>query len=423
MLFFELAIDQIMMWSELYRPMKVQQMVGNEGARLAAVKWLSGWVDGSRPLLLIGPPGIGKTTLVHTLSLQFNYDLIELNASDNRNKIGIETRILPMFRNEGLFGRKLLLFLDEVDGLSGREDTGGIDSLINIMKEPTIPVIMAANTKNTKIKDLAKICKVIELNSIPPRLLMIFLDNVLKEENKQLSLDDKVSVVNNSKGDIRSMLNNAQSKCAGYNSTRSDTFEIDIAEAINGYFSMSEFEEAENFLSQADAAYLDPRFGMSAEERRKDMINALFSSIVSSPIDLEGLAEALNVLSKIDVIVGRMAQNRYWRLMKYLDVMIAYGLFSNTRQKGIKYNQYGVIWPLMNHIFVRGQSMKNLLLSLSKQTHVTKSIFGSIYFPYLLQLLIDKKIDPREFSNISNLDEKSGEALTKEMDLIMGKKK
>jgi replication factor C large subunit len=186
---------------------------------------------------------------------------------------------------------------------------------------------------------------------------------------------------------------------------------------------MSEFEEAENFLSQADAAYLDPRFGMSAEERRKDMINALFSSIVSSPIDLEGLAEALNVLSKIDVIVGRMAQNRYWRLMKYLDVMIAYGLFSNTRQKGIKYNQYGVIWPLMNHIFVRGQSMKNLLSSLSKQTHVTKSIFGSIYFPYLLQLLIDKKIDPREFSNISNLDEKSGEALTKEMDLIMGKKK
>lgn len=412
-----------MMWSELYRPMKVQQMVGNEGARLAAVKWLSGWVDGSRPLLLIGPPGIGKTTLVHTLSQQFNYDLIELNASDNRNKIGIETRILPMFRNAGLFGRKLLLFLDEVDGVSGREDTGGIDSLITIMKEPTIPVIMAANTKNTKIKDLAKICKVIELNSIPPRLLMIFLDNVLKEENKQLSLDDKVSVVNNSKGDIRSMLNNAQSKCAGYNSTRSDTFEIDIAEAINGYFSMSEFEKAKNFLSQADAAYLDPRFGMSAEERRKDMINALFSSIVSSPIDLEGLAEALDVLSKIDVIVGRIAQNRYWRLMKYLDVMIAYGLFISTRQKGIKYNQYGVIWPLMKHIFVRGQSMKNLLLSLSKQTHVTKSIFGSIYFPYLLQLLIDKKIDPREFSNISNLDEKSGDALTKEMDFITGKKK
>jgi replication factor C large subunit len=397
-------------------------MIGNEGARLAVVKWLSGWVDGSRPLLLIGPPGIGKTTLVHTLSQQFNYDLIELNASDNRNKIGLQNRIIPIFHNAGLFGRKMMLFLDEVDGISGREDTGGIDSLITIMKEPTIPVIMAANTKNTKIKDLAKICKVIELNSIPPRLLMIFLDHILKEENKKLSPDEKVSVVNNSKGDVRSMLNNAQSKCAGYTSTHSETFEIDIAEAINGYFSMSEVEEAKNFLSQADAAYLDPRFGMSAEERRKDMINALFSSIVSSPIDLNGLADALDVLSKIDVIVGRIGQNRYWRLMKYLDVMIAYGLFSSTRQKGIKYNQYSVIWPLMNPISVRAQYMKNLLSALSKQTHVTKSIFGSIYFPYLLQLLVDKKIDLREFSNISNLDEKSGEALTKEMDLIMGKR-
>jgi replication factor C large subunit len=412
-----------MMWSEVYRPMKVQQMVGNEDARLAAVKWLSGWVNGSRPLLLIGPPGTGKTTLVHALSRQFNYDLIELNASDNRNKIGLETKITPMFYNTSIFGRKMLLFLDEVDGISGREDTGGIDSLIAIMKEPTIPVIMAANARNAKIKDLSKICKVIELNSIPARLLMIFLDHILKEENKQLSLDEKVSVVNNSKGDIRSMLNNTQSRYAGYNSTRSDTFEMDIATAINGYFSMTEFEEAKKFLSNADAAYVDPRFGMSAEERRKDMVNALFTSILSSPIDVESLADTLDVLSKVDVIVGRIGENRYWRLMKYLDVIIAYSLFKNTRHKGIKYNQYGLIWPLMRSIFARGHSVKSLLLNLSKQTHVTKSVFGSIYFPYLVQLLVDKKIDLKEFSSIPNLDDKSSEVLLKEMDLIKGKKK
>jgi replication factor C large subunit len=403
--------------------MKVQQMVGNEDARLAAVKWLSGWVNGSRPLLLIGPPGTGKTTLVHVLSQQFNYDMIELNASDNRNKIGLENQITPMFYNNSILGRKMLLFLDEVDGISSREDTGGIDALITIMKEPTIPVIMAANVRNIKIKDLSKICKVIELNSIPASTSMILLDHILKKENKQLSSDDKVSVVNNSKGDIRSMLNNAQSKCAGYSSTRSDMFEIEIAAAINGYFSVTELEKAEIFLSNADAAYPDPRFGMSAEERRKDMINALFTSVVSSPIDLESLAGALEVLSKIDIIVGRIGENRYWRLMKYLEVMIAYGIFRNTRNKGIKYNQYGVFWPLMRPIFARGNSMKNLLSSLSKQTHVTKSVFGSIYFPYLLQLLVDKKIDLKEFSNIPNLDEKYSEALVKEMDLIKGKKK
>lgn len=411
------------MWSEIYRPMKIQQMVGNEDARLAAVKWLSGWVNGSRPLLLIGPPGTGKTTLVHTLSQQFNYDMIELNASDNRNKIGLETQIMPMFYNDSILGRKMLLFLDEVDGISSREDTGGIDALISIMKEPTIPVIMSANARNPRVKDLSKICKVIELNSIPASTSMILLDHILKKENKQLSSDDKVSVVNNSKGDIRSMLNNAQSKCAGYSSTRSETFEIEIAAAINGYFSVNELEKAEIFLSNADAAYYDPRFGMSAEDRRKDMINALFTSIVSSPADLESLAGALEVLSKVDIIIGRIGENRYWRLMKYLEVMIAYGIFRNTRNKGIKYNQYGVFWPLMRPIFARGKSIKNLLSNLSKQTHVTKSVFGSIYFPYLLRLLYDKKIDLKELSNILNLDEKYSEALVKEMDLINRNKK
>ena len=406
------------MWSEIYRPVKVEQMVGNEEVRVAAVKWLYGWVNGSRPLLLIGSPGTGKTTLVHALARQFDYDLIELNASDNRNKIGLETQIKPMFLNADVLGKKMLLFLDEVDGISGREDTGGVDSLIRILKEPTIPVLLAANTKNTKIKDLAKICKVVEFDPIPPRLLMIFLDYVLKGESEKLNLSDKVSIVNNSKGDIRSMLNNAQSKCAGYNSTRSDTLEIDIAAAINGYFSMIDFEEAKKFLSQADATYLDPRFGSSSEERRKDMLNALFSSIVSSPLDLESLADVLDVLSKMDVIVGRIGKNRYWRIMKYLEVMIASGLFRNTRQKGIKYNQYGMMWHLMKPILIRANLLKDILSTLSKQMHVTKSVFGAFYFPYLLQLLIDKKIDIREFSNISDLDEKSSEALIKEMELI-----
>ncbi len=86
------------------------------------------------------------------------------------------------------------------------------------------------------------------------------------------------------------MLNGAQSKFAGYKTTREDTFEIDIADAINGYFSSGDQEEAKAFLLQADASYRDPRFGMSTEERRKDMINALFSSIVSSKIDLDSLA-------------------------------------------------------------------------------------------------------------------------------------
>ena len=168
-----------MMWSEIYRPQSVEQMIGNEDARLAVVKWLSRWINGSRPLLLVGPSGVGKTTLVNVLARKFNYDLIEMNASDTRNREDLESVIIPMFNNTSISGRTMLLFLDEIDGISGREDAGGIESLVKMMKEPTIPVIMATNTQdNMKIKQLAKVCKIIKFNPIPPRESAMFLEHV-----------------------------------------------------------------------------------------------------------------------------------------------------------------------------------------------------------------------------------------------------
>ncbi len=413
-----------MMWSEIYRPQKVEQMIGNEDARLVVLKWLSRWIDGSRPLLLVGPSGVGKTTLVNVLAHKFDYDLIEMNASDTRNREDLETLIMPMFNNTSVSGRTMLLFLDEVDGISGREDSGGIESIVKMMKEPTIPVIMAANTQdNTKIKQLAKVCKVVKFNPVPPRELAMFLDYVLKNQDKKLDTEEKNLIVNRSRGDIRSLLNSAQGKVAGYNVMREDIFELDIASAINGYFSANSVQEAKAFLSHADASYRDPHFGMSPDERRKDKINALFSSIVSSRISYESMAPLLDVLSKVDLIVGRIGQNRQWSLLKYLDNIIVYGLFENSRNKGIKYNQYSMIWPVMAPIFARGQSMKNLLLALAEKAHTSKSIFGSVYLPYLVQILIDNKVDPDEFARILNLDDKAGEALAKEMERTGRKKR
>ena len=403
-----------MMWSEIYRPSRIQEMVGNEDARLSSVKWLLEWIVGSKPLLLIGPPGVGKTSLVHILARQFNYDLIELNASDNRNREDLESRIVPILNNASLLGRPILLFLDEVDGISGRQDAGGLEFLIALSKDPTIPIIMAANSRDVRMKELARVCKVIEFNYIPSGLLMILLQHILNKEQKKLRLDEKVSLINNSQGDIRSLLNNAQSKSAGYDAVKMTNFEIDISNALNGYFSTSDIEDAKAFLLRADAVYIDPRFGLSPEERRKDMINAIFSSVVSSRISLDSVISILDTLSKVDLIVGRIGKARNWRLMKYINDILAYSLFKYTSNRGIKYSQYSLTWPIMGPIFARSQSVKRLISKLSQEVHTSQSTFGSMYLPYVIKALIDNKQDPKEFARIMNLDEKSGETLTKE---------
>jgi replication factor C large subunit len=407
-----------MMWVESSRPRTVEELIGNEEARLAIIKWLAEWVIGSKPLLLLGPPGVGKTTVVQALSFQFDYDLIEMNASDTRNREILLNRIIPAFKNTSLLEKKMLLFLDEVDGISGRQDIGGIEYLVSVLKAPTIPVIMAANSRDTKIRDLAKISKVIEFEPIHPRLLLLYINHILKKHNVTLSPEDKFSIVRSSNGDVRALLNNAQSISAGYDAYKEDSFDVDIKSAVNLFFSCLSAEEAKKILSRTDAVYIDPRFGISSDERRRDIVNALFSSILSSRIDISILAIMLDILSKIDVLVGRMGTNRQWSLLKYFDTLIAYGLFYISRNKAIKYSQYNMAWPLMGPILARGQSLKKLAGDLAQAAHTSKSTFSTLYLPYLIQVMINNEHDPRIFATSSNLDEKAGEVLAKEMSLL-----
>jgi replication factor C large subunit len=410
-----------MMWSEKYRPRTVQEMVGNEDARLAAIKWLAGWVSGSRPLLLVGPPGTGKTTLVHTLARQLDYDVVEMNASDIRNKEALQERIMPVFQNTAnLIGKKIMLFLDEVDGISGREDTGGLDTLIDLMIEPTVPVIMAANEKSLKIRKLVKACKIIEFRPVPSRLLILLLDHILQSEGVKLGPGDRKLIVDNSRGDIRSLLNSAQSRAAGYSTvSNKDIIDVDIADAINGYFNAGSREQAVQFITKADVLYPDPRYRpTSPEERRKDMLSALFSSIVSSHIEQHDLALLLDVLSRADMMVGRANASRQWHLLKYVNSIIATGLYEKSRQKGIKYSQYVMPWPVMGPIFAHSQSTRKILNELALALHISRSSAGLFVLPYFIRIMIDEKIDPVEFAADNFRDESIGESIAKEIEKV-----
>jgi replication factor C large subunit len=404
-----------MYWTEIYRPKNIEQMIGNDEIRITILKWLIKWLPGTKPLFLIGPPGVGKTTIVKILSFTLNYDLIELNASNTRSGPQLEKLVYPLLNNTSIFGKKVLLFFDEVDGIYGREDSGGLEVLINIIKSSNFPIIFAANSSNIKLKNLSKLCKTIKFQRIPSNLLMIFLNYVLYEQKYSLSLEDKKWIVEKSNGDVRTMLNIAQSKCTGYGQFITQRFKVDISEGLNEFFSSPNKENARVILSSLDGKYSDPRYGLSSEERRKDIVNSLFTSIVTSDLDMNTLSQLLDNLSLIDLQVARIYENRNWKLLKYMDNILIELLYARIQNKMISYHQYGISWPLMGQIFSRGVSLRNLISNLSILFHVSSSTFGMLFFPYLVEIIRECKIDIYELISNFMLEEKFVETLQKEV--------
>ncbi|MDW0127396.1 MAG: AAA family ATPase [Nitrososphaeraceae archaeon] len=365
---------------------KISEFVGNENSRKKVVEWLVKWSDGSKPLLLVGPPGVGKTSFVHALSREFDIDLIELNASDTRNKNLLAQVIFPIFSNASLTGKNFLLFLDEIDGISNREDSGGLDFLLDLFKEPSIRVVMAANKSNEAIKKISKVSKTITFSPIPPRLSMLYLDRILRLQNSSMKLEDRIAVVRNCFGDIRSLLNAAQVMKAGYTTTKNPVLDIDIENMINHFFSSTTFAEALDVVQRADISYSDPRFGQSSEDRRKDILAAFFSSIVMSKIDIPTITLLLDRLSELDVILSRSLVMRNWKILRYFPLILTKSLFYESRNKYIRYNRYSIGFEHMG-IFSRAQGLKKTLRILAQYFHTSRSTFGSFYFEPLRQIL------------------------------------
>jgi replication factor C large subunit len=195
-------------------------------------------------------------------------------------------------------------------------------------------------------------------------------------------------------------------------------YEIDIGQAINAFFAETSLANAKDILARSDSHYVDPRFGLSPEDRRTDILYAFFTSIVSSrTLDMNTRAGLLEILSSIDIWVGRIFENRNWRLLRYLDEMLANRIYLLSQNKGLGYSQYSFLWPTIMKVISRSQGLKTLLSNLSVETHSGNSACGSLTLPYFIYIL-SKQENLEHVLTLLDLDPKQVAAISKEMDMI-----
>ncbi len=387
------------LWVEKYRPQKIEDIVGNEEAKATFVEWIKGKRKSKtrKAVLLYGPPGVGKTALVNAAAKEFGFTIIEMNASDTRSEKAINAVAKPATSYVALDtfstktpGKGNILFLDEVDGIAGNEDRGGVSAIIDIVEKSQVPVIMAANDPDlSKLRPLKKVCLLIRFQQIRIPLLISLLQKICLLEHLKAEFEALEHIAQNSRGDVRSAINDLQSVSEeNHVLTLQDTMaltsrnkDMSMDETLRGYFSAKNLLEASTLLSRSNVDY-------------DEFLMSVGDNLPKRYTNPDELAAAYAFVSQADVFRGRVGTEN-WHLLRY---------FFNSMSQAASvcpesYQPFEFITPPIRIITLFWTKGKRSMLDaicgkIGVQCHVSHEKAKRDFVPYIKMLLQQQKSSP-----------------------------
>lgn len=320
------------LWVERHKPKSLAEVVGNSANVQKLVKFLSHdpketKAGAKRAILIGGPPGTGKTTAAHLAAVQCGFRVVELNASDDRSRSKIEKIISPLTslgqtrikfpsktNVETNVAANIAIIADEVDGLDGTCDKGGLGYLVGLISKPSSsssarvvpPMIFICNDMgDKKMRTLKTHCQVLYWQKPSNAQVLTRISAIARQEGLSgLPFDNIVNVCD---GDIRHAINMLQ------------MWQTDLARATpqrQQQQSKSIFDAAEDVFSPSVpfncrlGRHMDEKFMMPLlVHENYPMCRRVATSVAHQEEDLGALVEASDYLSCGDLLESHSERN------------------------------------------------------------------------------------------------------------------
>lgn len=372
-------------WTKKYEP----GTLADFGIQKDAVRELDNFVSSfgrqkKKAALVYGPSGSGKTVSVYAVADKHGFEVLEVNASDFRNREQIEAKVGHASKQMSLFTKGKIILVDEIEGLSGMKDRGGLAALAKLMDSTAFPIVLTAqNPWDKKFSAVRRKSAMVHFDELGYMDVYEVLKRICRKEKVKFEDIALKGLARRAGGDLRAAINDLQ----GLVEDKSELKKEDLEK-------LSERNRIESMQSALIKVLKnsDPKIALSAFNNVEEDIDKQFlwidENLPKEYTKPEDLARAYECMSRADVFKGRIRRWQHWRFLAYVNALLTAGIAVAKTEKKREFVQYVQTKRLLKiwAANMKYQKRKAIAAKIAEKTHTSSNRAMKDTLPYLQEI-------------------------------------